>query len=94
MPAAARVGDPTEHGGVLLPPGVINVWIEGKPAAVVGTVNGCVPHAEMDAGNLVLPGIPRGVEVGGRPIACAGDSTTCDAKISFGALTVMIGGEL
>ncbi|MER5214918.1 PAAR domain-containing protein [Streptomyces sp. NPDC002838] len=49
MPAAARIGDPTNHGGVIaLPPGpaaqaVARVLIGGRPAAVttgVGTTAG------------------------------------------------------
>ena len=41
MPAAARVGDPTGHPGVIGPPGVPTVLIAGQPAATVGTPHIC-----------------------------------------------------
>ncbi|MFC9120809.1 PAAR domain-containing protein [Streptomyces sp. NPDC057067] len=70
MPAAARTGDPTNHGGVIaLPIGpaaqaVVRVLIGGRPAAVTtglpgppGSVHTCVmpPHALLGPGNVVLP---------------------------------------
>ncbi|AXH95496.1 hypothetical protein DV701_04545 [Ornithinimicrobium avium] len=33
MPSAARVGDPTSHGGVVVGPGVPTVLVGGLPAA-------------------------------------------------------------
>ena len=41
MPAAARVGDPTGHPGVIGPPGIPTVLIAGMPAATVGTPHIC-----------------------------------------------------
>ncbi|WP_093467401.1 PAAR domain-containing protein [Streptomyces melanosporofaciens] len=41
MPAAARVGDPTGHPGVVGPPGEPTVLIGGRPAARVGDTAGC-----------------------------------------------------
>ena len=35
MPNAARVGDPTPHPGIVAPPGVPTVLINGMPAATV-----------------------------------------------------------
>ncbi|MFJ2606606.1 PAAR domain-containing protein [Streptomyces sp. NPDC091279] len=69
MPAAARTGDPTNHGGVIaLPTGpaaraVLTVLIGGRPAAVTtgptgpGSVHTCVipPHAVASAVNVILP---------------------------------------
>ena len=103
MPPAARIGDTTDHAGELLPPvppvpGAVTVLIEGRPAAVVGSVHACVvvPHAAMGPANRVLPamGPPRTVLIGGLPVACVGDQTSCGAKIVTGAFNVMIGGVL
>ncbi len=60
MPAAARVGDPTGHPGVIGPPGVPTVLIAGMPAATVGTPHICsfpgvVPHPPNA---IVPPGCP------------------------------------
>ncbi|WP_171117312.1 MULTISPECIES: PAAR domain-containing protein [Streptomyces] len=71
MPAAARTGDPTNHGGVIAmpPPGpaaqaVARVLIGGRPAAVattvvsgVGSVITCpIPqHAALGPTNVIKP---------------------------------------
>ena len=103
MPAVARIGDSTDHGGTLLSPvppvpGLMTVFIEGKPAAVVGSVHECVipQHAALGPANRVLPsmGTPPTVLVAGLPLACVGDQTTCGAEIVTGALTVTVGGVL
>lgn len=47
MPAAARTGDPTDHGGTVATPpppaaaAVARVLIGGRPAAVVGSLAVC-----------------------------------------------------
>jgi hypothetical protein len=41
MAAAARVGDPTNHGGVVVGPGEPTVLIGGMPAAVMGDNQSC-----------------------------------------------------
>ncbi|MFF3407230.1 PAAR domain-containing protein [Streptomyces sp. NPDC002742] len=104
MPAAARTGDPTNHGGVIAtpPPGaaaaVVRVLIGGRPAAVVGSLHTCVipPHAALGPGNVIMPnpaGLASGqVLIGGLPAARARDKTTCGAMIMTGALNVLIGG--
>ncbi|NEA64531.1 PAAR domain-containing protein [Streptomyces sp. SID12488] len=104
MPAAARTGDPTNHGGVIAtpPPGaavaVARVLIGGRPAAVVGSLHTCVvpPHAALGPGNVILPnpaGLASGqVLIGGLPAARARDQTTCGAMILTGAPNVLIGG--
>jgi uncharacterized Zn-binding protein involved in type VI secretion len=100
---AARIGDSTAHGGTLLPPvppspRLMTVLIEGKPAAVVGSVHECVvpQHAVLGPANRVLPamGPPRMVLVAGLPLACVGDRTVCGANILTGAPTVLVGGGL
>ncbi|MEU6811850.1 PAAR domain-containing protein [Streptomyces sp. NPDC046831] len=104
MPAAARTGDPTNHGGVIAtpPPGaaaaVARVLIGGRPAAVTGSLHTCVmpPHAALGPGNVVMPNpavLASGeVLIGGLPAARMRDQTTCGAMISAGALNVLIGG--
>ena len=94
MPFAARVGDHTSHGGVVVPPGVPTVLVGGMPAAVVGTATTCpaqwspgVPH-----GVSIVTGGSSTVLVGGRPAARAGDETTCGAAVVHGCPTVVIGG--
>ncbi|GHE05156.1 PAAR domain-containing protein [Streptomyces alanosinicus] len=104
MPAAARTGDPTNHGGVIAtpPPGaavrVATVLIGGRPAAVVGSLHTCAvpPHLALGPGNVVMPNpaaLGSGpVLIGGLPAARMRDQTTCGAMISGGDLTVQIGG--
>jgi uncharacterized Zn-binding protein involved in type VI secretion len=74
---------------------VATVFIEGKPAAVVGSVHACVkpPDPLLGPANVVRPpqGRPRSVFIGGVPVAVVGDETVCQAKIVSGALTVKIG---
>ncbi|NUS14747.1 MAG: hypothetical protein HOY69_25675 [Streptomyces sp.] len=104
MPAAARTGDPTDHGGVIAtpPPGaaaaVARVLIGGRPAAVVGSLHTCVvpPHLALGPGNVIMPNpaaLATGtVLVGGLPAARMGDRTACGATVLMGALNVQIGG--
>ncbi|MFE6777775.1 PAAR domain-containing protein [Streptomyces sp. NPDC057702] len=106
MPAAARTGDPTNHGGrITTPPPsaaatVARVLIGGQPAAVVGSLHVCptLPHAALGPANVVLPS-PAGatsglVLIGGLPAARTGDRTACGAQILMGAVNVRIGGAL
>lgn len=93
MPAAARVGDPTGHPGVVGPPGVPTVLIAGMPAATVGTPHLCsFPGAVPHPPNAIIPPCCPTVLIGGLPAARMGDMTACGAPIVMGAPTVMIGG--
>lgn len=102
MGMAARVGDPTAHGGAIIPPGCVTVLIGGMPAARLTDMQSCplvtpvgpvtVPHA---VGPIVGPGSPT-VLIGGLPAACMGDSAICvppapPSSIVMGCPTVMIG---
>ncbi|MFF0284322.1 PAAR domain-containing protein [Rhodococcus aetherivorans] len=93
MPPAARVGDRTGHPGLIGPPGVVSVLIEGKPAATVGTPHTCAfpPPASHPPTAILPPGCPT-VLIGGMPAARVGDVAGCGAPIVVGALTVLIGG--
>ena len=98
MPPAARVGDITAHGGVIVGPGAPNVLIGGQPAAVVGDMHTCpqleggvVPHV---GGPILPPGVPT-VLIAGRPAAVLGGMCTCVGppdSIVLGAMNVLIGG--
>jgi uncharacterized Zn-binding protein involved in type VI secretion len=96
MPPAARMGDTTAHGGVIVS-GLPTVLIAGQPAAAVGDMHACpletatVPHV---GGPVLPPGFPT-VLIGGRPAARVGDLATCVGPVDsivFGAPTVLIGG--
>lgn len=106
MPAAARTGDPTDHGGrITTPPpaaarAVATVLIGGRPAAVVGSLHVCVipPHAALGPANVIMPN-PAGavsgqVLIGGLPAARVRDRTVCGATVLPGALNVVIGGAV
>ncbi len=91
MPSAARVGDQTVHGGVVVGPGVATVLIGGMPAAVLGDMHACaipppshVPSTPFTMGSST-------VLVGGMPALRAGDVAGCCASVAVGAPTVMIG---
>ncbi len=90
MPAAARVGDVSTHGGVIAGPGVPTVLIGGLPAAVVGDSHVCsIPPPHLPT---VSP-FPVGsftVLIGGRPALRVGDVCICGATAAVGAPTVLI----
>lgn len=93
MPAAARVGDPTGHPGVIGPPGVPTVLIAGQPAATVGTPHICsFPPPAVHPPTAIVPPGSTSVLIGGMPAARMGDLAGCGAPIVMGAPTVMIGG--
>lgn len=104
MPAAARTGDPTSHGGRITtpPPGaaatVARVLIGGRPAAVVGSLTVCPlpPHAALGPANVITPNpvaaVTGTVLIGGLPAARARDRSACGATVLTGAPNVLIGG--
>ncbi|MEU6131030.1 PAAR domain-containing protein [Saccharopolyspora sp. NPDC047091] len=104
MAPAARIGDPTSHGGTVGPPvgpaaaKVMTVLIGGKPAAVTTCTVGCPipPHALLGPANVLLPSPPRGgvVLIGGMPAAKMLDKSSCGAQVLIGAPNVLIGGPM
>lgn len=98
MPPAARIGDPTVHGGVIVA-GLPTVLIGGMPAARQGDMHTCpmatpgtppVPHV---GGPILYPCMPT-VLIGGFPAARIGDLATCVGppdSIAMGCPTVIIG---
>jgi uncharacterized Zn-binding protein involved in type VI secretion len=90
MPAAARLGDPTSHGGVESGPGMPNVLIGGMPAGVAGDAHICsVPQPHPPSAFAMGSGT---VYIGGRSALRQGDVAGCGAQIISGAPTVLIGG--
>ena len=91
---AARVDDPTNHGGVVLPPGSPDVFIEGRPAVrqndriTCPLFSGLVPHV---GGPIVTAS--GNVFINGRPAARSGDTVSeegTSSRIAGGSETVFI----
>lgn len=92
MPPAARVGDPTAHGGVVTGPGVATVLIGGMPAAVLGDMHTCpIPPPTPHVTATPFVGGSATVLVGGRPLVRVGDMTGCGATPVTGLPTVVAG---
>jgi uncharacterized Zn-binding protein involved in type VI secretion len=92
---AARMGDQTAHGGVIVA-GFPTVLIGKKPAARVSDMHNCPmfdgpnPHV---GGPIMPPGSPT-VLIGGLPAARVGDMAVCSGPpdtIVVGEFTVLIG---
>lgn len=95
---AARMGDLTAHGGVIVG-GFPTVLIGGKPAARMGDMHTCpqvtpglppIPHV---GGPITLGSAT--VLIGNQPAARMGDMATCVGPpdtIAIGCPTVLIGG--
>jgi len=93
MPFAARINDPTGHPGLVAPPGVPNVLINGVPAAVATGLHTCM--FPPPAGPHPPTPFPKGsvtVLIGGLPALRVGDISGCGAPILMGAVNVEIGG--
>ncbi len=92
MPAAARVGDTTNHGGTIVGPGVPTVLIGGMPAAVVGDTHVCsLPPNGHQPTASPFPSGSTTVMIGGTPALRTTDSCICGAMAAVGEPTVMIG---
>lgn len=91
MPAAARVGDITNHGGTITGPGVSIVLIGGKPAAVAGDLHVCVlPPVSHQPTSSPFPMGSTTVFIGGRPALRTSDACLCGAMAVVGEPTVII----
>ncbi len=93
MPSAARVGDPSNHGGVLSGPGVPTVLIGGMPAGVSQDLHVCVlpPPGHVPTVSLFPMGSTT-VLIGGKPALRTSDVCLCGAAAAVGLPTVQIGG--
>lgn len=92
MPAAAKVGDVTNHGGTIIGPGEATVLIGGMPAAVAGDNHVCSlpPNAHQPTASPFPMGSAT-VLIGGKPALRVGDTCICGAASAVGEPTVMIG---
>ncbi len=91
---AARMGDSTAHGGVIVL-GCATVLIGGMPAARMGDMHACPlvnPPASPHVGGPITLGSAT-VLIGGLPAARLGDMATCAGPpdtIVTGCMTVLI----
>lgn len=85
--SAARVGDLTAHGGVILT-GSDDVEINGKKAAFVSSIASCALHPSPQA---VVTGSDT-VTINGHAAAFVSGLTSCGAPIATGSDDVTIGG--
>jgi uncharacterized Zn-binding protein involved in type VI secretion len=92
MPAAARVGDTSTHGGTITGPGVSTVLIGGMPASVVGDMHACsLPPNTHQPTVSAFPSGSATVLIGGVPAVRTTDACICGAMAAVGAPTVTIG---
>lgn len=91
MPAAARVGDVTTHGGTVLGPGDPTVMIGGMPAAVATDTHACPLPAPPHLPTSPFPLGSVTVLAGGKPLLRVGDMAVCGAAPAVGCPTVLAG---
>jgi uncharacterized Zn-binding protein involved in type VI secretion len=83
----ARIGDVTDHGGVIVT-GAGKTIVEGVPTARIGDLHVCpIPGHGT---NPIVTGAGKMV-VEGAPTARIGDMTACGATIVSGAARLIIG---
>jgi uncharacterized Zn-binding protein involved in type VI secretion len=93
MPAAARVGDTTNHGGTITGPGIPTVMIGGSLAATATDLHVCsLPPTGHQPTSSPFPTGSATVFIGGKQALRVGDVCICGASAAVGAPTVMIGG--
>ena len=92
MPPAARVGDISNHGGIISgPPGCSTILIGGKPAAVAGDLHICsLPPVGHQPTVSPFPAGSTTVLIGGRPALRTTDACICGALAALGEPTVII----
>lgn len=87
MPAQARLGDKTSHGGAIIT-GSPDVMVNGKKAARLGDSHSC-PLPGHGVTSIVTGSAT--VMINGQPAARVGDVTGCGATIVEGSDTVFTG---
>ncbi|MDX1671719.1 MAG: PAAR domain-containing protein [Balneolaceae bacterium] len=90
MPSAARVGDPSNHGGTVAGPGAPTVLIGGMPAAVATDMHVC-PIVPPHPPSSPFPLGSTTVFISGKPALRVGDVCGCGASAAVGQPTVQIG---
>ena len=79
-------GGSPHTGGPIMPPGIVNVLIEGKAAATAGNLCTCAGPPDSISGGSAT------VLINGQRAARMGDMTAHGGQITAGAGTVQIGG--
>lgn len=91
MPAAARVGDTSNHGGTIVGPGAPTVMIGGMPAAVAGDMHVCaLPPSAHQPTVSAFPSGSAAVLIAGKPALRTTDACICGAMAAVGEPTVII----
>jgi uncharacterized Zn-binding protein involved in type VI secretion len=97
MPAAARLDDPDTSDGAITSEVCSTVFIDGKPAATVGSMDR--DHAPYRPRQLHQPHVPNPIVQGsstvfweGKAAARVGDPFQCGHTVASGSPTVDIGG--
>jgi len=92
MPAAARTGDTSNHGGTIVGPGNPTVLIGGMPATVLGDMHICSlpPNSHQPTASAFIGG-SSSVMIGGMPAVRTSDACICGAMAAVGEPTVLIG---
>ena len=85
MPAIARQGDPTSHGGMILT-AATRTLVEGKPVARMGDLVLCGKHGLQP---IILGSSTVFAE--GKPVARVGDIAACGARILAGSTRTQAG---
>lgn len=85
MPRDCRIGDITDHGGVIVT-GAAKMVVEGVPSSRIGDIHMCPLHGP----NPIVTGASKTVVEGART-ARIGDLTACGAVIISGASKLIIG---
>lgn len=92
MPAAARTGDVSVHGGTIVGPGIPTVLIGGMPATVAMDMHVCaIPPIIHQPTVSPFPVGSATVLIGSKPAVRVGDTCICGATAAVGDPTVMIG---
>lgn len=93
MPAAARIGDQTNHpsGRITGPALVPNVLIEGLPAAVLSDKHACATPQQGHLNSSALVSGSAKVFIGGYAATRVTDTAACGAAIVDGARRVEMG---
>lgn len=90
MPGAARVGVDLASAGLITGPGSPTVWINNKPASLVGDT--VAPHGEPPHTTPVIISGSGTVWINGRPSTVqAISAASCGHAVSTGSTTVFIG---
>lgn len=87
MPAVARIGDTSDHGGSIIS-GSDNVSADGIPVARVGDVHTCPISGH---GTTAIVSTPQNSVYNGVLVATVGAKTGCGATIVSGSPTVNAG---